>query len=336
MSTSTVLAHESWFVDDPNRFPLQWERLTDLPVVVAVLTALAAVTVFTVADRLVDEPRLARLDGLLRLEPLLPRLLSLAVGLALAGTVAQGAYLAPNMPLPDGAPGVGLAGLQVLAALLLVLGWRRRATAALLVAAGPVGMLFYGVQPVLERADLLGAAAFLALAEGRRATAEQRLARNPLATRVMRLLAALAIGVLAFTEKLLNPDLARDFLGVTPAFDLFSPLGVEALGQIDFIWFAAGIELTLAALLAAGQLPRLTALVVAAPFVATLPVLGYVEFFGHLPLYAVLLVVVVEAQAERVREAEQEQATGRAHREVPPALRGAWETTRRPRGSRRT
>lgn len=327
------LAHESWFVPAPQRFDLQWERLNDLPVVVAVVTALVAVVAFTLVDRTVDEPRLSRLDVLVRLEPYLPRIVSAAIGLALAGTVAQGAYLAPNMALPAGPAGFLLGGLEVVAAVLLVLGIRRRATALLLVLAGPVGMLFYGVLPVLERADLLGAAAFLALAEGRRATPQARARRNPRATLVMRLLAALAVAVLAFSEKLLNPELARSFLGLRPAFDLFSPLPVDLLGRDDFIWFAAGMELTLAALLAAGQLPRLTALVVATPFVATLPLLGYVELFGHLPLYAVVLVVAVQAQVQRVREAEAEAASGRPHRTVPPVLRGLTRPARS--GSRR-
>lgn len=330
-----LLAHESWFVAEPGRFDLDWERLDDLPVLVAVVTALTAVAVFTAVDRTVDEPRLSRLDGLVRLERYLPRIVSVAIGLALAGTVAQGAYLAPNMDLPDGPAGLLLGGLEVVAAVLLVLGIRRRLTAALLVAAGPLGMPFYGVLPILERADLLGAAAFLALAEGRRASPEERARRNPFASRVMRLLAALAVAVLAFSEKLLNPDLAAAFLGLRPAFDLFSQLGIGVLGRDDFIWFAAGMELTLAALLAAGQLPRLTALVVATPFVATLPLLGYVEFFGHLPLYAVVLVVAVEAQAERVREAEAEAAAGRPHRPLPLTGRGAVRLRTAGRGSRR-
>jgi len=327
------LAHESWFVPAPQRFDLQWDRLNELPVLVAVVTALLAVVTFTLVDRVVDEPRLSRLDGLVRIEPYLPRIVSVAIGLALLGTVAQGAYLAPNMDLPTGPAGLLLGGLEVVAALLLLLGIRRRATALLLVAAGPIGMAFYGVLPILERADLLGAAAFLALAEGRRASPEARARRNPRAGLVMRVLAAMAIAVLAFSEKLLNPDLARSFLGLRPAFDLFSPLPVDLLGRDDFIWFAAGTELTLAALLAAGQLPRLTALVVATPFVATLPLLGYVELFGHLPLYAVVLVVAVEAQAQRVREAQAEVAAGRAHRSVPPLLRGL--TRGAPGGSRR-
>lgn len=315
------LAHESWFVRNPGRFSLEWDRLDELPVLVAVLTALTAVAVFTLVDRKVEEPRLPWLDPLVRLAPHLPRIISFAVGLALAGTVAQGAYLAPNMRLPDGPAGVLLGGLEVLAAVLLMTGIARRPTAALLVAAGPVGMLFYGVQPVLERADLLGAAAFLALAAGPQASPEVRARRNRVATRVMRLLAALAIAVLSFTEKLLNPDLALSFLGLRPAFDLFSPLGLDLLGREDFIWFAAGIELTLAALLAAGRLPRLTALVVATPFVATLPLLGYVEFFGHLPLYAVVLGVAVQAQAEQIRQAETDPAAARPHRNAPKVLR---------------
>lgn len=60
-----------------------------------------------------------------------------------------------------------------------------RIVATLLVAAGPLGMLTYGVRPVMERAS-----------------------SNPTVNLVMRVLAAIGIAVLAFTEKLLNPGLA--------------------------------------------------------------------------------------------------------------------------------
>ncbi len=68
-----------------------------------------------------------------------------------------------------------------------------------------------------------------------------------------------------------------------------------------FINFAATMELVLAALLLAGQLPRLTVVLVGTPFVVTAPLLGVRELVGHLPLYAVLLVVLVEAQVAACR-----------------------------------
>lgn len=295
----TVLAHESWFVPDPARFEVDWARLADVPTLIAAVLGLTAVAVFWLVDRRWGEPRLDRLDFLVRLRPWLPRLLGLHAGFALLGTALDGGYLAPSMRLPDGAAGAVLVVVEVVTAAMLVTGFRRHWAAVLLVAAAPLGVPFFGLRPVLERADLLGAAVYLAFARGRGATPEERAVVNPAAAAVMRVLAGTALVVLAFTEKLLNPDLARAFLDLKPSFDLFAALGV--LGTDDFIWFSATVELTLGLLLVAGRLPRLTVVLVGVPFNATLPLLGWRELVGHLPVYGVLFVVLVEAQTRRYR-----------------------------------
>ena len=292
-------AHESWFVSEPGRFPLELHRLADVPTIVAVVTAAVACAAFWYVDRRWAEPRLERLDLLVRLRPWLPRLLGLHAGLALLGTALDGGYLAPSMRLPSGAGGAALVAIEVVTAAMLVTGFRRHLAAALLVAAGIVGLPFYGLAPVLERADLLGAAVYLAFARGRRATSEERAEVNPAAAAAMRVLTGLALIVLAFTEKLLNPALAEAFLDLQPTFNVFATLGV--LATQDFVWFAAAIELTLGALLVLGRLPRLTVVLVGIPFNATLPLLGWRELIGHLPVYGVLLVVLVEAQTRRYR-----------------------------------
>lgn len=303
-----LLAHEAWFVPSPERFPLQWALLTAAPTLTAVALALGAVGTFAAVDARWGEPRLRVLDPLARLRPYLARILAVAIGLALVGTALIDGYLAPSMVLPKSSLGRLLNAVAIAIAVLLMVGWRRRAVAALLAAAGPLGMLAYGVRPVLERADLLGAAVYLALAHGHDVEAERRARFNPLASLVMRFLAAVAIGVLAFTEKLLNPALAQAFLDLHPEFDLFRLLGLGSSGQ--FISFAATMELVLAALLLAGRLPRLTVVLVGTPFIVTAPLLGVRELVGHLPLYAVLLVVLVEAQVRRLPAEHRESPRG--------------------------
>ncbi len=320
MSTTAPLAHEAWFVPDPFRYPLDWRLLTSPATVQAIAVALIAVAVFALVQARWGEPRLKALDPLVRLRPFLAEILSVAIGLALIGTALIDGYLAPSMRLPDNQLGRLLGAVEVAIAVLLIVGWRRRLVAALLVAAGPLGMFAYGVQPVLERADLLGAAAYLALAHGREVEPTWRATVNPTANLVMRVLAAVAIGVLAFTEKLLNPGLANAFLDLHPTFDIFRLLNLGSAG--DFIGFAATTELTLAALLLAGRLPRLTVVLVGGPFVITAPLLGVTELIGHLPLYAILLVVLVEAQVQRL-PAEHEETGDRVEPLVPTLVRAA-------------
>ncbi|HEX2073226.1 MAG TPA: hypothetical protein VHF92_05520 [Geodermatophilus sp.] len=319
-SPTAPLAHEAWFVPDPHRFPLQWDLLTSRATVQAIAVAVATVAVFALVQARWGEPRLKALDPLVRLRPYLAEILSVGIGLALIGTALIDGYLAPSMRLPDNQFGRLLGAVEVAIAVLLIVGWRRRVVAALLVAAGPLGMLAYGVQPVLERADLLGAAAYLALAHGREVDPTRRAIVNPTANLVMRVLAAIAIGVLAFTEKLLNPAMAQAFLDLHPKFDIFRLLGLG--GAADFIGFAATMELTLAALLLAGRLPRLTVVLVGIPFVMTAPLLGVTELVGHLPLYAILLVVLVEAQVQRL-PVEHEEYGDRVEPLVPTLVKAA-------------
>ena len=70
-------------------------------------------------------------------------------------------------------------------AFLMITGWHARAAAALLVAAGPLGMLEFGVGPVAQRADLLGLAVFVLFAGAGRwsADAETGRAAEPSARR---------------------------------------------------------------------------------------------------------------------------------------------------------
>lgn len=314
---SDVLAHESWFVRDPRRFPVDYDRLADLPTLLAVLVAAGACLVFWYVDRRWGEPRLRRLDLLVRLRPWLPRILGLHAGFALLGTALDGGYLAPSMRLTEGRAGAVLVVVEVVTAAMLITGYRRHSAAALLVLAGLLGMPFYGVLPVLERADLLGAAIYLAFARGRGATSEERAQVNPSAATAMRVLTGLALILLAFTEKLLNPDLARAFLDLEPTFDIYAQLGIFTTDQ--FIWTAAAIELTLGALLVAGRLPRLTVVLVGIPFNATLPLLGWRELVGHLPVYGVLLVVLVEAQTRRYRDDPATRPSGPHAGDEPPA-----------------
>ncbi len=296
---ATVLAHESWFVENPRRFPVEYDRIGGLPTLTALALAFLACLVFWYVDRRWGEPRLHRLDLLVRLRPWLPRILGLHAGFALLGTALDGGYLAPSMRLTQGRAGAVLVVVEVVTAAMLVTGFRRPAAAALLVAAGVLGMPFYGVLPILERADLLGAAVYLAFARGRGSTPEERAEVNPAAATAMRVLTGVALILLAFTEKLLNPGLARAFLDLEPSFDIYAQLGVFTTDQ--FIWTAAAIELTLGALLVVGRLPRLTVVLVGIPFNATLPLLGVRELIGHLPVYGVLLVVLIEAQTKRYR-----------------------------------
>src|SRR5215218_2728343 len=199
-----VFAHETWFTDGP--FPLDWsfaaERMTLILLVAAAVATLAVRALARVLPG-VDVPVLARLV------PWMPFAVRIHLAVSLLGLLSMGVYLSPAMDLQPDLGGIALGVTMAVVAIGMVTGWNARYAAALLVAAGPLGMLEFGVSPVLQRLDMLGLAVFVLFAGGGRWSADAE-AGAPEASPVdlaravwaLRVGAGLALIVVAFCEKL--------------------------------------------------------------------------------------------------------------------------------------
>lgn len=295
-----VLGHEAWFTRA--RPPYDWS-FTFQP---ATLALIAAAVVIAVGWRLVGnrlpKPEIRLLRPLGKLSPWIPRLLAIHAGVSLLAQAARGTYLAPSLPLPNGPFGSALAIIEGVAGVWLITGFRIRPAAVLLVVAGPLGMLHYGVIAIVERVDLLGIAVFLAILPpeespgGRVEATPQRQANALLALRV---LVGVALVVLAFTEKLARPALAQAFLDDFPAFNVFRVLGLPG-GELTFIRVAGAIELLFGLLILSGSIPQVAVILAGIPFNATLFFLGPSELIGHLPIYGAMLALLVYGSDEAV------------------------------------
>jgi hypothetical protein len=295
------LAHEKWFVDDPGAFGADWDFFFEAPSLLLV----AAVVVVALAWHLVGgrlpRPELRFLEPLGRLAPWIPRLLGIHLGVSLLSLAVANAYLAPNLRLDDVPGGAAIAFLQGLLGVWLITGAWLRPAALVTLLLGPLAALLAGPVAMLEAIDLLGIALFLAMLPpghdryGAVEPAPELAARALFALRVC---AGLALVVLAFSEKLANPQLAREFIGNYPAFDLFQTLGVP-LGGDAFIRLAGAVELLFGLLLISGRIPQVAVIVAGIPFNATLFFLGRTELIGHLPVYGVMLALLVYGSSPR-------------------------------------
>lgn len=148
----------------------------------------------------------------------------LLLAVSLVGLLSLGVYLSPAMDLQTDVAGISLGVVMALVAIALATGVLSRPAAALLILAGPLGMLEFGVSPMLQRIDLLGLAVFILIAGPGRWSADFELGKapdpRPLATGqaawALRVAAGLALIVVAFVEKLADPDLALAFLQERP------------------------------------------------------------------------------------------------------------------------
>jgi hypothetical protein len=247
-------------------------------------------------------PELPFLKPIGRLAPYVPRLLGIHAGVSLLAQAARGTYLAPSLDLPESPFGSVLAIAEGLLAVWLVTGYRIRPAAWVLVAAGPLGMLSYGVVPILERVDLLGVALFLALlppedTPGGAVDAGPDRVRMPLFT--LRVAAGGALIILAFTEKLARPELALALLDRFPAFNVLDAVGIP-VDDLTFVRIAGAVELLFGLLIISGALPQIAVIVAGIPFNATLFFLGTEELIGHLPIYGAMLALLVYGSHQRL------------------------------------
>jgi uncharacterized membrane protein YphA (DoxX/SURF4 family) len=298
-----LLAHETWFTE--RRPPFDWQFLTE-PASIAALALTGFVSlVWILVARRAPRPELPFLAPLGFLTPWIPRLLAIHAGASLLSQAASGSYLAPALDLPHGFGGTALAALEAILGVWLVAGYRIRSAAALLVAAGPIGAIGYGLLPVLERVDLLGIALFLVILPPDDArpggTVDPSHPRLPAALLGLRVLVGAALVVLAFTEKLIRPDLALAFLDDFPAFNIFHAIGID-IGDLAFVSLAGAVELLFGILVISGRLPQVAVIVAGIPFNATLFFLGSSELIGHLPIYGAMLALLVYGSDSRTAD----------------------------------
>jgi hypothetical protein len=288
-----VLPHEAWFTEA--RPPYDWSFTVQPLTLVLIGAAVALAVGWRVAASRFPAPEISLLRPLGRLAPYIPRLLGVHAGVSLLAQAARGTYLAPSLDLPSSPLGSALAIAEGVLGVWLVTGFRIRAAAVLLVAAGPLGMPSYGVVPILERVDLLGVALFLALlppedTPGGAVDAGPERVRVPLFA--LRLAIGGALIILAFTEKLARPDLALVLLDRYPAFNVLQAFGIP-VGDLAFVRIAGAVELLFGLLIISGALPQIAVIVAGIPFNATLFFLGTEELIGHLPVYGAMLALLV-------------------------------------------
>jgi hypothetical protein len=288
-----VRAHEAWFTEA--RPPYDWGFLAQPATLLLIGAALAIAALWRLAAGRLPAPELTFLRPLGRLAPWVPRLLAIHAGVSLLAQAARGTYLAPSLPLPESPFGSALAIAEGVLGVWLITGFRIRPAAAVLVAAGPLGMPFYGVVPILERIDLLGIALFLSILPpeetpgGAVRPSPGRVALGLLALRVG---AGSSLVILALTEKLARPRLALAFLEDFPAFNVLRVLGLQ-VDDLTFVRVAGSVELLFGLLILSGALPQVTVIAAGIPFNATLFFLGTEELIGHLPIYGTMLALLV-------------------------------------------
>lgn len=101
---------------------------------------------------------------------------------------------------------------------------------------------------------------------------------------VMRVGVGLTLMTLALHNKLLNPAPSAAFIA-EHNWNFFPALGMDFVSDLHFVLFAGLIELLIGVAICFNQIMRWATLLIAILLTITLSILGYGELVGHLPLF---------------------------------------------------
>jgi hypothetical protein len=297
--TGSTLAHARWFAPGGAASSPQWDRLVSWPVLLALAAGLGAVAFLAVLQRVVGDPLWPRPGFSQKLEPSAPAILGVQTAITIIFLATRLNLLAPSIQLPQSIFGGLIAAIAIAAAFTFITGLFTRAGAIVLLALLLGTLALVPWHQTLEQTIYAGIALYL-FAVGRGVVRsedrrdDERTAWSdkllPHALTMLRVGAGISVLTLAFTEKLLDPELGLAFLREYPHFNVLAPLGVDGT---TFVFLAGIVEATAGIALLAGFLPRVVILGLWIPFNLGIPFLPAEELIGHLPILSAMYVLLV-------------------------------------------
>src|ERR671920_280818 len=115
-------AHETWFVDHPEDYPVHLSDLTRPAVLAGLALAVALTWAWREAARRLPVPELRALSPLTRYAVWAPRLLAIHLGASLLLLASQRTVLDPGVSVPHGIGGTLLLVPEISAGLLMLAG----------------------------------------------------------------------------------------------------------------------------------------------------------------------------------------------------------------------
>jgi uncharacterized membrane protein YphA (DoxX/SURF4 family) len=294
-----------WFVEQPTGVNKVQFSLYEPATQIGILILIAAIATAIWLNRIIVDPPRAVVAFGKRSPNTVLYLVQLLVGTSLLMTAINGAVIAPHLE-NDGMVMVLLLIVEVGAAVLLIAD-RWVPVAAILILVLMIGCSHaFGLVIPMEYSNLLGMAIFFTLMK---VSDENWLSRyRARALPLLRVITGIALVVLAFTEKLLNPDLAMRFLS-EHNMNFMQQIGIEAYSDYLFVLSAGFAELLFGVILILGVVTRTNIIALSCFLIASNTyffvigdgVNGVTEIFGHMPLFAAAIVFIIYGGGEIAR-----------------------------------
>ena len=258
---------------------------------------LAALAVAWLLERLLPDPP-ERFTTIAReLRPQILHLFQILVGLSLLLTAVKGAILAPHLE-DSGRIGHMLRFVEGGIGVLFIANRAVRLGAALMILLFLGHTALFGFTSSMEYFNYLGIALFLYLERVAESESDGR--SRALALPILRIHTGIALGVLAWTEKLISPELAVRFLEKNQV-NFMNAVSPGFFSDRMFVLCAGCTELLFAVIFALGLITRINTLSIASFLIASNLYFfaagktqeALTELTGHLPLLATAIILAI-------------------------------------------
>ena len=228
------------------------------------------------------------------------RLLKVLIGLALLMTAVKGAIVAPHLS-DKSLYLMILRFIQGGIGVLFIANVAVRFGAVMMVFVYLASTWLFGFVTSLEYFNFLGTALFILL----ESSPDER--KRVYALPVLRIHTGIALGALAWTEKLIDPSLAIRFLEMNQV-NFMQALGVHLFTDRVFVLCAGCTELIFALIFVLGLITRINTLALAGFLVSSNLYFffmgktdeAFLELSGHLPLFAVAIIFILYGGGSRM------------------------------------
>jgi uncharacterized membrane protein YphA (DoxX/SURF4 family) len=295
-------AHVKWFVRENTEPLVQASKfsLAEPLVQTWVGIILICITMALLLERYLPNPPEKLVTFAQNRRRQLLHLFQLLVGLAMLLTAVKGAILAPHLS-EESLFGLLLRFVQGGIGVLFIANLAVRLGAVLMVVLFLASTGLFGFITSLEYFNFLGVALFLLL----QSAPDDR--GRSYALPVLRIHTGIALGVLAWTEKLIDPNLAICFLEKNQ-INFMKALGVHIFTDRVFVLCAGSTELIFAIIFILGLITRINTLALAGFLVSSnlyFFLVGktdeaFLELSGHLPLFAVAILLTLYGGGSRL------------------------------------
>jgi uncharacterized membrane protein YphA (DoxX/SURF4 family) len=293
-------AHVKWFAE--SIVEVEPYKITDIFVITSIALVILAVFIGIFLEKKISVP--TRFNKFIeKFAPIALSIASIGFGTAFLLFSYYGFIFAPNLPAV-GSIGNILLIIQLIAGLMILLGFYERIGGFLIILLFLLGIKEYGAVEMLDTLEMLGFAFYvMIIGRPKWKIIETHLFQNlshkihEYGLPILRVGTGLNLIVLGFTEKILNPSLTQNFL------TQYNWNFVEIFGFSDYYFaFSAGaVEVLFGLFFLLGLITRISTVLLAGFLVTTLILLGPIELIGHLPHFSIAIVLLILGSGSRLK-----------------------------------